>query len=141
ESPRIHDKRIAFHLGIVKHRRERRRGMPSCMRERQLTANRIIANSCWLERWLTPGPIITMVAMQEFSERPRINWRIAIACAAILVMVFSTANTAILGGAAARETFRSTLFSQALMWGYWLLLLPLVFAIGARAHARGLRDT
>jgi two-component system, LytTR family, sensor kinase len=83
-----------------------------------------------------------MVAMQSQSEpggqttipTPRIHWRVAIAVAASLTIVFSTQNIAILGGAAAKQTFADAVLSQALMWGLWLLLLPLVFAIGARAR-------
>jgi two-component system LytT family sensor kinase len=90
-----------------------------------------------------------MVAMQSLSgpggqatvPTPRIHWRIAIAGAAILTIVFSTQNIAILGGAAASQTYADALLSQALMWGLWLLLLPLVFAIGARARVSSLRTS
>jgi LytS/YehU family sensor histidine kinase len=90
-----------------------------------------------------------MIAMQGLSEpvgktavpTPRIDWRIAIACAAMLTIIFSTQNTAILGGAAAKQSFASAVLSQAMMWGLWLLLLPLVFAIGARARVSGFKDS
>jgi two-component system LytT family sensor kinase len=68
----------------------------------------------------------------------RVNWKVAVACALALIVVFSTQNGAVLGGAAARQSFVGDVASQVLGWGIWLLLLPLVFAIGARARIHGL---
>jgi two-component system, LytTR family, sensor kinase len=83
-----------------------------------------------------------MDAMPEPSRvQPlRIDWRIAMACTVVLIAVFSTQNSAILGGAAAQQTFLQALGSHSLNWGTWLLLLPLVFAIGARGRAKGITD-
>jgi two-component system LytT family sensor kinase len=71
------------------------------------------------------------------SDRVRIDWRIAIASAAGLALVFATQNTAVLGF---RQSFPTKLAAQSLSWAIWLVLLPLIFAISARAHRRGLRD-
>lgn len=70
------------------------------------------------------------------TERLRIHWPAAVACAAALSVVFATQNNAILGGTAAAQSFTSALQSQAFSWGLWLVLLPLIFAIGAHARAR-----
>jgi hypothetical protein len=71
------------------------------------------------------------------SDAVRIDWRIAIASAAGLALVFATQNTAVLGF---RQSFPSKLAAQSLSWAIWLGLLPLIFAISARAHRRGLRN-
>jgi two-component system, LytTR family, sensor kinase len=73
----------------------------------------------------------------DHSTVVRIDWRIAIAGAAALALVFATGNTAVLGF---RQSFATRLISQSLGWGLWLALLPIVFAVAARAHARPLRD-
>ena len=74
---------------------------------------------------------------QDGRDAVRIDWRIAIASAAGLSLVFATQNTAVLGF---RQSFPTKLAAQSLSWAIWLVLLPLIFAISARAHRRGLRD-
>lgn len=67
----------------------------------------------------------------------RIDWRIAIASAAGLAILFAAGNTSVLGF---RQSFATKLAGQSLSWGIWLVLLPLVFAVAARTHGRSLRD-
>jgi signal transduction histidine kinase len=67
----------------------------------------------------------------------RINWRIAVAGALALSLLFAAQNTGVLGF---RQSYLDKLGSQALTWGVWLVFLPAVFAVAARAHARPARD-
>jgi signal transduction histidine kinase len=71
------------------------------------------------------------------STSIRIDWRVATAAAAALALVFATGNTSVLGF---RQTFATKLVGQSIAWGLWLALLPLIFAIAARAHRRRFLD-
>ena len=68
----------------------------------------------------------------------RVDWRIAVPCAVALVLLFTTTQSAAILGI--HQSFGTRLVAQALAWGIWLALLPLVFAIAARAHARPITD-
>ena len=67
----------------------------------------------------------------------RIDWRVAIAAAIGLAVLFASGNTAVLGF---RQSFASKLAAQSLAWGIWLGFLPLIFGVATRAHRRGFRD-
>src|SRR5262245_5764491 len=77
---------------------------------------------------------------QPSEEAPaiRIDWRIAIGIAAALAILFASQNgSAVLGF---RQSFSSRLTAQALQWGIWLALLPLVFSVAQRAHRYRVTD-
>lgn len=76
--------------------------------------------------------------MQAESAKIRVDWRIAVAAAAILTMLFAVLALPIARPTPAGVQFAPQVRSQVFMWGLWLLLLPLVFAISQRAHAMGL---
>ena len=66
------------------------------------------------------------------SQIVRVDWRIAVPCAMALVLLFTTTQSAAILGI--HQSFGTKLVAQALSWGIWLALLPLVFAIrGCRA--------
>src|SRR5215471_2235798 len=75
----------------------------------------------------------------EADARPevRIDWRVAIAGAALLSLLFAAQNVAILGF---RQSYLFKLESQAITWGLWLVLLPVVFAVAGRTHALPVRS-
>jgi two-component system, LytTR family, sensor kinase len=62
----------------------------------------------------------------------RMDWRVAIGVALALSLLFAGQNVAVLGF---RQTYLFKLQSQAVTWGLWLALLPVVFAVAGRAHA------
>lgn len=68
----------------------------------------------------------------------RVDWRVAIVVAAALAILFASQNSGAVFGI--RQSFSTRLTAQALQWGTWLLLLPLIFAIAARAHRYRLTD-
>jgi two-component system, LytTR family, sensor kinase len=68
----------------------------------------------------------------------RIDWRIAIGVAAALAILFASQNSGAVFGI--RQSFSTRLTAQALQWGIWLLLLPLIFTIAERAHRYRLID-
>src|SRR5215831_5056995 len=67
----------------------------------------------------------------------KIDWRLATAAAAALSLLFAAENVAVLGF---RQTYLFKLGSQAMTWGLWLVLLPVVFAVARRAHAMPVRS-
>lgn len=67
----------------------------------------------------------------------RVDWRIAVACAGALTLLFAAQSINVFG---ARQSWPQRLEAQALGWGLWLALTPLVFGIAALAHTRPLRS-
>jgi hypothetical protein len=67
----------------------------------------------------------------------RVDWQVAVACAAALTLLFAAQSINVLG---ARQSWPRRLEAQALGWGLWLALTPLVFSIAALAHTRPLRS-
>lgn len=75
-------------------------------------------------------------SVQFFVAPLRINWRVAVACMAVLVVVFALLAIPIAPATSANR-LRTTVQPQVIMWGLWLLLLPLVVAASRRAHEWG----
>jgi two-component system LytT family sensor kinase len=73
------------------------------------------------------------------SEVPavRVDWRNAIAILLVGIVLFAATSSATTQGTPVGR-FTTQLQSQALLWGSWFLLLPLVFAAARRAHKFGL---
>ena len=67
----------------------------------------------------------------------RVDWRVAVACAAGLTFLFSAQNINVFG---TRQPWSQRLETQALGWGLWLVLTPLVFSVAALAHTRPLKN-
>src|SRR3954469_3791193 len=75
--------------------------------------------------------------MSEETPVVRIDWRIAVGCAAALTLVFAAPSVPILG---VRTPLATRLANQGLGWALWLALMPLVFGIAARARRSRIGD-
>ena len=73
-------------------------------------------------------------------QQVRINWPIAFACAAVVIVASSTQNISAFAASKQNTSFPGSLLNPALAWGLWLPLLPLVFAIGRNGRVRGFRN-
>ncbi len=72
----------------------------------------------------------------RLSPPIRVDWRVAGASTAILIVVFSGFALP-LSTPISLARLRTALQPQLIMWGLWLLLVPAVFAVARRAHAVG----
>ncbi|HYV98292.1 MAG TPA: histidine kinase, partial [Gemmatimonadaceae bacterium] len=69
------------------------------------------------------------------ARPPRLDWRVAFIAATVLVIVFAALSLSVnvpRGG-----NLVTTVRPQLIMWGLWLLLLPLVMAVSRRVQAIG----
>lgn len=70
-------------------------------------------------------------------SRVRVDWRVAVVCAAVLTLLFAAQDIKVYG---TRQPWGTRLVAQGLGWGFWLLLTPFVFAVAELAHTRPLRS-
>jgi two-component system, LytTR family, sensor kinase len=72
-------------------------------------------------------------AIDSRTSPVRIDWRIAVAAALVMTLVFATQSINLFGP---RQSFATRFVNNAINWGLWLALLPLVFSIASLPHTR-----
>jgi sensor histidine kinase YesM len=65
------------------------------------------------------------------TSRPRVDWRLAIMCAAVLTVLF-TAQQAVNRTEATHADLLLMITRQVIVWGVWVMLTPLTIAVARR---------
>src|SRR5690349_9880123 len=65
----------------------------------------------------------------RMQDAPRVNWRLAVTCTAILILLFGIQSWA---SAPNVPSFAVAIERQTVVWGIWLALVPLVIAAARR---------